>query len=340
MPFSFYDSVSMYLSERRVIAIERPAFDGHSEEGNDSLTLVLIIGESLRADHLQINGYHRATTPLLCNEPNVVSLPHVWSRYSYTHLSIPHLLTRADDTYPERAYRERSLISVLNEAGYRTAWLSNQESGETFIYFMKECDTLVYANGGGSIGMFDAWLDEDLFPLLDRELENGGESRQFILLHTIGSHWFYNTHFSPRFEHWKPLAKHRVVMSNSSEELSNSYDNTILYSDWFWKNVIDRLRQKKAILLYVSDHGESLGEKGAYWHGSDRQEQLNVASFVWFSDRYAEFYPEKVMALKKNSRRKIKTDYVFHSVISAAGVRSSVADESLDIFHVENPLKE
>ena len=75
-------------------------------------------------------------------------------------------------------------------------------------------------------------------------------------------------------------------------------------------------------------------------HGADRQEQLNVASFVWFSDRYAECYPEKVMALKKNSRRKIKTDYVFHSVISAAGVRSSVADESLDIFHVENPLKE
>lgn len=66
---------------------------------------------------------------------------------------------------------------------------------------------------------------------------------------------------------------------------------------------------------------------------ADRQEQLNVASFVCFSDRYAECYPEKVMALKKNSRRKIKTDYVFHSVISAAGVRSSVADESLDIFH-------
>jgi glucan phosphoethanolaminetransferase (alkaline phosphatase superfamily) len=338
MPFSFYDAISQYVAQRHIVAEERPLLDGCSEEGSDSLTVVLIIGESLRADHLQLNGYRRATTPLLSREPNLVSLPHVWSRYSYTHLSIPHLLTRADDAHPERAYTERSLISVLNEAGYRTAWLSNQESVETFVYFMKECDTLVYANGGGSIGMFDAWLDEDLLPLLDSELERT-DNRRFILLHTIGSHWFYNAHFSSAFERWKPLARHRVVMLNSKEELCNSYDNTILYSDWFWKSVIDRLRQRKAVLFYVSDHGESLGEDGQYWHGADRPEQLNVASFVWFSDRYADCYPEKVKALKEHSSRKMKTDYVFHSVVSAAMVQSSATEEPFDIFRSEKPLE-
>lgn len=330
MPFSFYDNVSEYLAQRRVVATHRPAMPTPTG-GDDSLTVVLVVGESLRADHLGLNGYCRNTTPLMAQEPLLVSLPNVSSRYSLTHLSLPHMLTRADDQHPERAYQERSFLSMMRQAGFRTAWLSNQESGQTFVYFMQECDTLVYANRGGSISMFDAWLDEDLLPLFDEELSKAA-GRQLILLHTIGSHWFYNAHFTPNSAAYKPLANHRVVMSNTVEQLTNSYDNTIRYSDWLWKQLIDRLRQRRALLIYLSDHGESLGEDGNYWHGADREEQLSTACFVWFSSKYMERYPSKVEALRHNANRHLRHDFLFHSILTASNLESTLVDHQLDIF--------
>lgn len=330
MPFCFYDNLAEYVAERRVVATERPPM-ATPTGGDDSLTVVLVVGESLRADHLGLNGYGRNTTPLISQEPLLVNLPNVRSRYSLTHLSIPHMLTRADDDHPERAYQERSFLSLFRQAGFLTTWLSNQESGQTFVYFMQECDTLVYANRGGSISLFDAWLDEDLLPLFDDALSRA-TGRQLILLHTIGSHWFYNAHFSPSFAVYKPLASHRVVTTNTVEQLTNSYDNTIRYSDWFWQQVIERLRKRRALLIYLSDHGESLGEEGCYWHGADRKEQLSTACFVWFSSSYGERYPDKVEALRSNANRRLCHDFLFHSILSSANLESTLIDKRLDIF--------
>lgn len=334
MPFSFYYNLNEYLESERQIMTERPQLAEDAECMADSFLVVYIQGESLRSDHLQLNGYQRNTTPLLCNEPNVVSLPNVHSHYSYTHLSVPYQLTRADSIHPERARTEQSLISVLKRVGYRTSWLSNQDKGTTFSYMIGECDTVVYANRGGAIALFDAWLDGDLLPLLDEELQQGNAAgqRQFILLHTIGSHWFYNSHFNAASQHFQPLAEHRVVFNNSNESLVNSYDNTIVYSDWFWHEVIDRIRHRKALLIYLSDHGESLGEDGHYWHGADLPQEMRPACFVWYSNRYAEAYPEKIAALKANSTNNYGDEMLFHSLLGGAGIRSGVLLDSLNIF--------
>ena len=222
--------------------------------------------------------------------------------------------------------------------GYCTSWLANQESGPSFVYFMKECQQQTYAHPGSTIEKYDAWLDGDLLPLLDEALKKPS-ARQFILLHTIGSHWFYNAHFDQANEVFKPLATNRVVRSNSEQKLSNSYDNTIVYSDWFWHQVINRLRHRNAILIYLSDHGESLGENGEYWHGKDKLEQRSAACFVWYSDEYAQRYPEKVNALKANKDRQWKTDFLFHSILDAADVESAYMEPALDIFHAEQPLQ-
>lgn len=339
MPFSFYYNIKEYLSLHQTAQTVRPDFKGEVICKSDSLTVVLIIGESLRADHLQLNGYDRPTTPRMMVEPNVVSLPNVTSDFTLTHLSIPHFLTRADSLHQERAYCERSFISLLKKVGYSTAWLTNQESGPTYIYFMKECQKLTYAHPGSSTEKYDAWLDGDLLPLFDRALGEPS-ARQFILLHTIGSHWFYNAHFDKESELFTPLAKNRVVLSNSEQQLCNSYDNTIVYSDKLWYKIINRLRQRNAILVYLSDHGESLGEDGDYWHGKDKREQHSVACFVWYSDEYAQRYPEKVNALKQQKERKLKTDFLFHSILDAADVESSYMEPSLDVFHAEQPLQQ
>ena len=338
MPFSFYYNIKEYMNMHQTAQRMRPEFKGDVRCKSDSLTVVFIQGESLRADHLQINGYHRATTPRLMSEENVVSLPHVISIHTLTHLSIPHILTRADSLHQNRAYEERSFISLLKQAGYRTYWLTNQESGPTYIYFMKECHQLKYAHPGSVTEKYDAWLDGDLLPLFDDALSQPA-ARRFILLHTIGSHWFYNAHFNKQSELFTPLSTNRVVRMNSEQKLCNSYDNTIVYSDWFWQQLINRLRKQNAMIIYLSDHGESLGENGEYWHGKECKEHQSVASFVWYSDEYARRYPEKINALKQNKNRHIKTDFLFHSILDAAGVESSYVEPLLDVFFAEQPLQ-
>ena len=339
MPFSFYYNVKDYLELHQTAQTVRPDFQGEVVCESDTLTVVFIQGESLRADHLQLNGYSRPTTPRLSAEENIVSLPNVTSYFTLTHLSMPHILTRADYQHQQRAYEERSFISLLKKVGYNTYWLANQETGPTTIYFMKECQHQTYAHPGSTIEKYDAWLDGDLLPLLDDALSKPS-ARQFILLHTIGSHWFYNAHFDKQSEKFQPLAKSRVIASNDTQYLCNSYDNTIVYSDWFWHQVIERLRQRNAILIYLSDHGESLGDDGDYLHGKDKKEQRSVACFVWYSDEYAQRYPEKINALKANRERSLKTDFLFHSILDAADVQSSYMEPSLDVFRTEQPLQQ
>lgn len=331
MPFSLYFSTADYIDSRRVVAGSRPAFAGEASCGSDSLTVVFILGESLRASSMQINGYGRVTTPLLCKERNVVSLTDVYSDYAFTHTSVPHIMTRSDEDNPDRAYTERSFISILRQAGYRTAWIANQESVNTFVYFMNECDTLVYVNGGKSLYVFDKWLDGDLLPAYDDELGRGG-GRKFVLLHTIGSHWWYNSHFPDEYEVFRPVSRSRVISANSAEEMRNSYDNTVLYSDYVWNQVINRLRGRNAVLVYLSDHAENMGEGGYFTHGTDRPELHLPACFVWYSDEFARRYPHKVEALRAGKDKRWKSYFLFHSILDAADVESRWIDRRLDIF--------
>lgn len=330
MPYSIYYSIDEYLRTKQKIDEERDMFKNKATAESDSITVVFIIGESLRADHLQVNGYKRETTPMLLKEPNIVSLPNVRTDFTLTHLSIPHFMTRSSDDNPERAYHERSFISLFKQAGFHTSWLANQESGDTYVYFMKEADTLSYVNSSKSMYLFDSWLDGDILPIYDDIL--GKSSRQLIVMHTVGSHWFYNSHFTKEFCRYTPTADSRVINGNSVERMVNSYDNTILYSDWFWHEVIDRLRSKNAVIIYLSDHGESLGEDGYFTHGVDREEQHSVASWIWYSDRFAEKYPEKVDALKKNKDKKMKTYFLFHSIIDAGDLKWADKESEKSVF--------
>ena len=115
--------------------------------------------------------------------------------------------------------------------------------------------------------------------------------------------------------------------------MRNSYDNTIVYSDYVWHSLINRLRRRNAVLLYLSDHAESLGEDGYFIHGTDRPEVRRPACFVWYSDEFARRYPDKVSALRANKNKQWKTYMLFHSVLSAADVESAYIDPRLDIFY-------
>lgn len=338
IPFCIYTAFNDYFHNKREISEFRPEFSGEIICKSDSLTVVFILGESVREKNLQIGGYHRATTPLLCQEKNVVAIHHIYSEYGFTHTSVPYLLTRADSLHHNRAYHERSFINLFKKAGYCTYWLSNQESTGTYVYFMNEADSLNFANSCKSVYSFDKWLDEDLLPLYRKALK-GNSSHKLIILHAIGSHWWYNGHYTDKFAKWKPEAKSRVFSSNSIEELTNSYDNTILYSDHIWHNIINGVRQSNSIVIYLSDHSENLGEGGLYGHGQDHPASHYPGCWIWYSESFASKYPQKVVALRGNCNRPYNSSFLFHTILDAGDITTKYLEHSSNLFEASAVTK-
>lgn len=300
-------------------------------EQPDSLTIVLVLGEAVRADHLQLNGYERETTPRLNVRTNLVSLPHIYTDKTHTSVSLPDILTRGDSLHAERVYTETSFISVLNEAQYHTAWISNQDMGPMFAHFVAESDTAMFANADKSVFVFSQWLDEELLPLMENAFVTRPK-RVCYVLHTIGSHWYYDNHVPTDKYFFRPTTTNRVVTANTVEQVVNSYDNTIRYMDAFVDSIIASLVDEKALLIYQSDHGEALGENGMFLHANGAEVAMNPACMIWYSDRFKEAYPDKIKALISNKDKRYRTDYVFYSILYAAGIEAEGDCPQMNIF--------
>lgn len=334
MPYVFYGAVAQYLDNREGIVEQRDNFVDTAAEGlSDGPDVVFVIGESLRADHLSLNGYPRPTTPHLQNDSCVVSVAGMFTIPCYTHTSIPHILTAADSLRSERAYDEQSFITLFKNAGYRTVWIANQDVANTYAYFMHEADTLIYTNAAKSLYDFGKWLDKDILPEFDRSGLEG--DRNLVILHTIGSHWWYGSHYEEEDAIFQPEAKSRVIGELTQEQIVNSYDNTIVATDKFLAELISRMRERNALVIFISDHGEALGEDGKYLHGEDYPTLHNPACFIWYSEEYARRYPEKIEALRVNATKRWLTDALFHTALDGASIRTAVKIDSLSLFSHE-----
>ena len=301
----------------------------------DSIDVVFVLGEAARADHLQLNGYARETTPLLASRRNIISFPHIYSEPTYTSTSVPVILSPADSVHPAYCGSYASFIATMKECGFRSAWLSNQDNGRTSVSFIHEADTVIFPNASKSVFVFDPWYDGQLLPPLD-SLMACAQARNLYVLHTIGSHWYYNLHVPEEHVLFTPVTTERVVTNNSDEQIVNSYDNTIAYMDVIVDSLIQRLENRCAILFYLSDHGEALGEDGVYLHAAENESLHHPACLVWYSDAYARQYPKKIEALKSNKGKRYRTDFLYHSILCSAGIEAEDNKGSMNIFTIDS----
>ncbi len=332
MPQSLFYNLNEYCISRQSAAENRFAFDGVDVDcTQDSVVVVLMLGESLRADHLSLNGYRRITNPNLANDSAVISLPNIYTEETLTHLCIPHIMTRADSVNTELAYVEPSFITLFRRAGFYTTWIANQEPTQNYSYFMNEGDTLIYANIIRSPYTYDLWLDGNMLNPC-KEILNQGHAKDLIVMHSVGSHWWYNVHYPEEYRHFVPVVTKRVATQCTIEELVNSYDNTILYTDYVISEVINMLREKNAIFLYLSDHGEALGENGQYMHIDKSPYTQNPACLIWYSSKYYDNNKAEIETLKKNREKRYRNDFLFHSILDAADLTCDVKDTTLSVF--------
>lgn len=293
--------------------------------------VVMVLGESSRADRWSLNGYARRTNPLLEQERNLVSFSDLVTPVSATRLSVPVIMSRKPATQSLRAgFSEKSFLSAYKEAGYKTFWLSNQMSFGEFdtpvSVFAKEADVTRFFNLGGFRN--DSSRDAVLLAPLEQAMHDPAE-RKLIVLHTLGSHWNYSQRYPRQFDRFQPslfgVDKPAYTDLKLKAEISNSYDNAILYTDWLLAQVIAQLKATPAVtaMMYVADHGQTLydGSCKLAFHGHNTQFEFHVPGLVWYSDEYGDAYPDKVVQLRRHRDAPLSTENVFHSLLDMADIR-------------------
>lgn len=330
-PLTIYSSVDEYLKIREVALAKKSevAFDAQSGQA-DSLKVILIIGESLRNDHLGINGYSKNTTPELL-KLDIIPLQHMRSLYSYTAASLPQLLTRADSLNDQRRFNEKSFISIFNRCNFKTTWIANQTPDYTYYDLAKEAEFYKNVSIENTSYSDKHWTDQNILNEIKNISADSGD-KELIVLHSIGSHWYYEYRYPKQFSNYEPTLKSRSIYHNTEQEIINSYDNTVLFMDYFVSNVIKRFDDKNAILLFVSDHGELLGEDGNWLHAIDHDQLYNSAGFIWMSDKYKMRNKDKYESLLSNTNKNWTTSFLFHSILCAGNIQTNSVLDSQNIF--------
>lgn len=297
----------------------------------DGLNVIFILGESVRADHLHLNGYKRETTPLLSQRNDVISFPNTYTPLTYTAISVPQLLTNAGlaDDYSKPKY---SLIDVLNHSKIQTNWIGNQTPEKSYEVFIQQSQHHKIIDPLHSELSLQKDYDGKLlqpFKAVFKPNQN-----QFITLHMMGSHWWYETRYPESFRNFKPVIRSKNVTSNSPEEMVNSYDNTILYLDYFVNETIGFVERQKsnAIIIYLADHGEILGEDELWLHAQKSKASENPAMLIWCSQKFREKNPQTVILLQSNRLKKTKLDFFFSTILDLYKIQGIPYDRNKVIF--------
>jgi glucan phosphoethanolaminetransferase (alkaline phosphatase superfamily) len=343
LPYNILKQSGTYALEKTSIVKKR--FDISKEynyeldeNSTKDLNVILIIGESARGDRFSLSGYKKETNPLLAKEDNNLAYyKNVTACYPLTRVAVPCMITRATRADRSASKLETSFISVFRKMGFYTAWFGMQGTytaiDAPYFDLAKESDKALLL--GTDVDIFKS-NDSSLFPLVDEFVQSHKDGRNLLVLHTYGSHFHYEERYTDEFRKFMPVCKKKKFITDMShcsiEEITNSYDNSILFTDYFIKSIIDKFRDRKTLVIYTSDHGESLGEGGRFLHGTyNAGEQIDVSMVFWASDKYIKAFPENVKNLRKFQDKSILHDHLFHSILGCSGLKSSIIENKLNL---------
>ena len=294
---------------------------------NEKELYVLVIGESARADHFSINGYERKTTPLLEQTENLVSFRDVLSTANITVRALPLLLSRATPESPEIAYQEKTLPEAFKECGFSTAWIANQSFNDPYV--LRIAHNSDYHHFELVDYSADNNYDEKLLPKLDKVLAFN-KQKQFIVIHTLGNHFKYNYRHPENFEKFKPAMpkdfSYNEIGKDKKAIVTNSYDNSVLYTDFILSEIIKRVQQQSCIaaVSYISDHAENLYDDGTeeLMHSSSNpsRNEVHVPFIVWLSDSYRKQFPKIYDILNSHKDSPISSNNLFHTMLKISNI--------------------
>lgn len=334
-PLNCFYSLGKYIKKQRftkkpLLPIALDASRGSIWKTVSKKTLlVIVVGEAARSDHFSLNGYQRETNPLL-KKKKVISLKEVFSCGTSTAVAVPGIFSRLSHSNysPEKAAGEENLLDVLHRVGFTIYWRDNNSSSKGVASRFKEEN---FRNLDQN--------DEVLLKGLDAYIKSLNDD-SVIVLHQLGSHGpSYYKRYPSEFNIFTPTCNTSEIQSCKRDYLINTYDNTILYTDYILAKVIELLEknsQFNTAMMYISDHGQSLGEYGLYLHGTPYiiapKEQIHIPWIIWLSDSFSkEFKINKEHLLEKASKKYFHENF-FHSVLGMLNIVTNEYNKKLDIF--------
>ena len=321
-------------------AVAGPVGPGHRPR-----LVVLAVGETARAANWGLSGYARETTPQLAQVPGLLNFADVTACGTSTEVSLPCMFApvgRRD--YDEARIRgSQSLLHVVARAGVAVQWVDNQ-SGCKGVCEGLPTEAVSAATAPGLCQNGRCW-DEALVRALDerlRGLRGNPGSTQLLVLHMLGNHGpSYYRRYPPAFERFKPACRDDDLGRCTREQIVNAYDNALLYTDHVLATLVARLSEQAAqidsTLMFVSDHGESLGERNLFLHGVPYaiapREQTQVPMVMWWSSGFATDIGLQADCMRERATRPARHDHLFHTVLSLLDVRTALYEPTLDLTH-------
>lgn len=300
--------------------------------------LIVVAGETSRAQNWSLGGYARQTNPELAKR-DITYFPNVSSCGTATAVSLPCMFAtygRADYSY-DKGVSTENMLDILARAGYHVEWWDNNTGDkgiaarQTMESILTYTDPRYCADGECTDGIF---LDK----LAD--YANSITQNTVLVLHMIGSHGpSYYLRYTEAYAPFAPTCQTAELKTCSTAEITNAYDNTVVYTDHILASVIDMLSAQTkatAALFYVSDHGESLGENGLYLHGAPYfiapEYQTHVPMLTWIPPAYAATFGIQTDCIARSKDASLSHDNMFSTVLSLAGVQTDAIDPKLDLI--------
>ena len=305
---------------------QKEKFDWYAKSKiNGKQIVVIILGETTRGDHMSICGYNRETTPKLKLLDTICFRDSI-SIGNHTLLSTPYMLTRkpvSDDNIHE-LFGELSVISAFKSAGFKTYYLSYLSSvhvGDNVInQIVSEAD--VYMQRPWS-----EHQDSEYLSMVDALLADEAE-KKMIMIKLIGSHFNYQDMYPMTFDKFKPSFKTTEYTGTDvsmKKEFVNSYDNSILHTDYVVSEIINKLipiDDAEVSLSFISDHGTSIYEDGKTIYGGVKKANYNAALFFWFGQNIKNRLGSGIDILKYNSDKPVDSTYFVDTVLDIAGIET------------------
>lgn len=300
--------------------------------------VVLVVGETARAQNFGVFGYARNTTPHLA-EGQVHLFNNFYSCGTTTSVSVPCMFSLlSGSSYDEaQAHGTENVLDVIARAGFQVIWRDNN-SGCKGV-----CDRVEYEDVSHAATAHctdQECFDEVLLDHLEARIRSS-TGDVFVVLHQKGSHGpAYYERVPAEFKQFLPDCENSELQQCSRDEIVNAYDNTILYTDYFLWRLIALLQNLSTVddtaMIYVSDHGESLGERNLYLHGTPYfiapEEQIHIPFAVWLSEGFRGEFGVDESCIEERKNNRYTHANLFHSLLGLMAIDTAAYEADLDLF--------
>ncbi|WP_290710561.1 phosphoethanolamine transferase [Anaerovibrio sp.] len=320
--------------------------DIHLSRNDGRITnIVFILGESTNRNHMHLYGYELPNTPNLdemAKKGEIVYFTNVVSAHSTTVASLSKIFTFCNHEAPKPWYEYNNLIDIMNAAGYKTHWLSNQESsgiwGNVAQIYAAHSDVSHYTQIRDS-QEDDGRVDGELFPLVDNAIASASADKNFYVVHLMGCHLAYYNRYPYIFTKFteKDITGN---YNDDQKEVIAQYDNAIYYNDYIVSGIIDKFRETNTdtIVIYLPDHGEAVyDEEGINGHIEENpsRHMIEVPLIMWASDKFKQNHPEKWELIQTAVHNPYMTDDMIHTVLDIADIGTVDFDPERSIINQE-----